>query len=846
MSNNPVFVGKTDFPLHASPSFFSGELGLWKTSDTLKNTPSFVVFDGPPYANGLPHLGHVLNKHLKDALARSHRLERNVSFRPGADCHGLPVELASLKENPQNPTYRLFAQSQVDGQRQVFMEQGWMMDWEKPWSTMDYDFEEHTLHSFQQMLENDHVFVAMSGTPWCGQCGSTLSLAEQEDNNHKGSQYLVPFFLDDDTCLLVWTTTAWSVPFHRALLVHPNTTYQAFLYQGKTCFVSSDTFDKWKEELQAEALDHRVLGSTFAGRGYQHGFGRGQVVADEEVLPEAGTGVLHCVPGLSELDTRLGEKNNWDLCSALDEQGVVVHSPCQHQVGRVFWDKEALTQVEKDVQCVWKKDYAQSVPHCWRHKTPVFYRPSRQVYLDLSRVAKTVENFVESTCFVPEASKSRMKSFLKGREKWCVSRQRKWGVPLALLVNEQGELLKQESLEFMNKARQVLLLGGVEQWRKQQMQFVPKGASLVDDVLDVWFDSGCVPSFLKSQGVACEGSDQHRGWFQSCMWVNALLGREQPFSMVLTHGFVVNSKGEKFAKSQGGGKGQSKEPWDKQNTDVVRLWALSGGMGSDKRWDDDTLSQAKQRLHKFRNTLRFLLANMPKSMPVSYSMDPDDAYFVWKTQQEVYTNMLLVQQGQFHEGMTNMQEWLDTLSKVAFQGWKDRLYCSYEGTKERASVEQAVWEVFSSVMVFVAVCCPRLFDEAKNKASHVYQADVCLDWYKLKTQAQVEHPQWLFMDEVLEKRWKVNLLVSQNQAEKTKNSLCLKTTLGYPLLSLRRLADYWDVGEVEVVEHSTMDADGFEFSQSRHEVCPRCRRPSLKTLTDHWCDTCEERRKEGE
>lgn len=824
---NPVFVGKTAFPLHAKTNHFLGALPV----PFMAQKSPVTVFDGPPYANGLPHLGHMLNKHLKDTLARSLSLNHFVHFRPGSDCHGLPVELASLKENPDNPLYRSFARRQLQKQQEVFKEQGFMMQWDNPWSTMDFSFEAHTLACFQTMLEKDHVKVNMQGTPWCGLCGSTLAQAEQEDMEHKSSQYLVSFRLQDGTHMLVWTTTLWSVPFHQHLLLHPSSTFKAMMYQNNTYWVSADTFDHWLHTLNATDLEQTVKAQELQGVSYTHAFGCGTVKLEEHVLPFAGTGALHCVPGLSELDSMLGEKHNWELCLALNEQGVVTHSPCLEQVGHVFWSREVLSLLKQQLPVVWEDLYKQETPHCWRHKTPVFFRPSRQVYLDLSSVTDRVYSFVEETSFVPSSSKARMKSFLKDRTLWCVSRQRKWGVPLCLLVDQYGNLLKEESLHLMEKAKAYLSEGGVEHWRAVQHDFVPEGTTLVDDVLDVWFDSGCVPSFLGTDGVACEGSDQHRGWFQSCMWVNALLGKDKPFSMVLTHGFVVDHKGEKLAKS----KGEKQKSWREENTDVVRLWALGGAVGTDRKWDKDTVDQAKQRLHKYRNSVRFLLANMPQN-PLSEDcvLDPDDAYFVWQTQYHVHECVMLMQQGAFHDALTKMEQFLDVLSKVAFHGWKDRLYCAYPNTPSRQSVEKAVYDVYSSLMVFVSVVCPRLFNEAQTCGPFL---DVEQKWQRVQDNGQTQQDDLLWMQDVVLQKERVNDLVLQHHFPKNVSCLVVPHNFG---MDLRRLADYWDVGEVCVEEGVEM-----HVKECSHTVCLRCRRPGTFVMQQEWCDTCEERQQEA-
>lgn len=847
-----VNVGQTDYPLRPNATSrgpLSHDSATPPSLRTAPNdTPGFRLLDGPPYANGVPHLGHVLNKHLKDAVARAaHATGHTVEWRPGWDCHGLPLELAVERTGVDRSdrlgfvaAARTFATGQALGQAEVFHQQGWSADWSAPWRTHDPQMEAGTLRVLADLLDRGHVQTRFAAVPWCPRCQSTLSGAEQEPRALTSEAWLVPFTLEDGDQVLSWTTTPWTLPLHRALVVDPFATYVALTLGDERAWVSRDTAEHWAVLLGATRLPFERTGSELAGRAYRTPWTTGQVVADPRALSQAGTGVLHAVPGLAELDTALARDHDWTLVQHLSTDGRVLASPCAEQ-NQTFAGAQPSQEPVRAAYAgsPWCRVLPHQVehPHCWRHHVPLLTRASRQVFLVLDeQVRQRAAHMVDQLTFTPEAGRARLAAAMAARPDWCLSRQRTWGVPLALFLDRATGQPHASAATWMRRTAEAMETQGVEAWwRQPSSAWVQNEADLdtldrVDDVLDVWFDSGCVPQLVGAGDVVVEGTDQHRGWFQSCLWVAAALGAPLPFKRVATHGFVLGADGLKLSKSTGGdskgGRGPAvPPPWHQLPTDVVRLWALTGSEGHDKVWSQATVQAAQGAVARLRGVLRFLLANTlvsptlvdPKTLPVW------DRYW-WKATVDMADRALaLCAQARTGEALSQVMPFADTFSSVVLGAWKDRLYCAPPSSPERQALELALRGCLAAWGRLLSVLMPRAVADAQAWWPTAMEQDAVVPFVSPKETAQVE--------QVLAAR--EALLPTLEAMSQAKGGPTTRRVAASPLPTWpgQLLAAALGVGQVgDFVETLTPVplASGLHLlavGLSPDPVCARCRRP---------------------
>lgn len=838
MFTHSVTVGKTAYPLKSSVAH--GSLPFVGTP----SAPVFRLLDGPPYANGAPHLGHVLNKHLKDAVARAASTNHTVEWRPGWDCHGLPLELLVEKagfDRAQRATFveaaRMEASKHVLTQKGVFEQQGWGADWSNPYHTMDPKMEAGTLRVFAQLVRNNLVQTRFTSVPWCPYCQSTLSAAEHENETLEMDTLVVPFDFSDTECLLSWTTTPWTLPLHKALVVNPNASYTALEKDGRVAWVSTDTAQRWAKVLNAVVSARTCLGTDLEGRAYSTPWTTATVHASESVLDNAGTGVLHAVPGLSDLDTQLGEEFNWNVVQYLAPNGRVENSPFVEQNNSKAGPQSNALVAPHYENALWcaHVPYSTEHPHCWRHKTPLLTRMSRQVFLTLTdEVRERAHALVEQMQFTPESGRARLLAAMKNRPDWCLSRQRTWGVPLSVFVDKNTQQPHALAADWMEQVAQKMEQEGVNAWwNSQTSDWVGEqycnDVERVDDVLDVWFDSGCVPQLVGSADVVVEGTDQHRGWFQSCLWVAAALNAPLPFKRVVTHGFVVDKTGAKYSKSTGGDKSVGKCPtWQSLPTDVVRVWSLMGSDGSDKVWSMETVTLAQSVTARLRNTLRFLLANShTEALHVTQPHNAWDLYWVAKTQAMRDHVVKLCAQGKVGEAMSSLAPFAEQFSALAMNAWKDRLYCMPVSNPLRANMDEVVRACCHGFFKMLSVVTPRLADEAVA---------------------------------FLPPRPTTQFVCTSEQVREVENALALRSNLAShwekqysKLPAVQRslvwddapnwggqlVADALDVGQLtnttEELQH--LEVYGVWMGQTSDCVCPRCRRVQRVFVGD-VCQNC--------
>lgn len=734
----PVCVGKTDFPLKFSQAHPAGTLALRPPQEV----GTFRLLDGPPYANGPLHLGHVFNKSLKDLLVRAQAMQgRTVTWTPRWDCHGLPVELnveraGTSRHDPLNfvRAARDYAQSQLEGQRATFKTLGVCASWDQTTPTMAPDQQAATLRVLADLVERQALVMRHQPGPWCPVCRSTVAGAEQEPMAVKRTEAVVPFWLEEGGALLSWTTTPWTLPYHAGLVVNPEATYvQVALDAATRVWVSDLAWPQvhtWYPE--STLTDNTCLGQTLVGKTYHGPAGHVHaVVADRRVAAAAGTGVLHAVPAFDPFDADVGRTHQWPMVNAVAEDGTLTGPDAwgEHHGAKAGEKASVMTlaawEQAQTVDQNWRVFQTDlEVAGCWRHRVPVLTRPSRQAFLSLTpEVRLRAEGMVTQMSFSPTTAGGRLSTYMAQRPDWCVSRQRTWGVPMALFLDRVTGQPHFQAPAVMRRVADAVAKKGVEAWWETDHSVWLNGLAdeadveCVEDVLDVWFDSGALGVLAGQADAVVEGHDQLRGWFQACVWLAALMDAPAPFSHVVTHGFVVDDQGRKLSKSTGGDRGSKVPSWATLPSDVVRLWAAMGEVGADRPWSAATVTAAQAGYAKLRGTLRFALANVP---PSSWGTTKNTEGWSDLDQQDVLAALQVrtlaledLAHGHYEPAVRRVLQWADTgLSRHLYGRLKDRLYCAPAGSVAHQAAVEALKAAAGVLVDLLEVLTPQLVAEA--------------------------------------------------------------------------------------------------------------------------------------
>ncbi len=629
---------------------------LFFTSPT--NAMPFVLHDGPPYANGHLHVGHALNKILKDIIIRSARMSgRAVEFAPGWDCHGLPIELkvvaeaGSMKE--ENPIAfkekcREYALAWKTIQEAEFKELGVFAQWDKRYLTMDPEYQASILTSLATFTEKGYIERKGKTVPWCFSCQTVLAAAEIEHAERKDPSCYILFPLNSyqsvvadnrQLSLLVWTTTPWTIPLNRAVVLNPTAQYALVaLDDSRAVIVGAELVESLRPVLGENAhVLETIPSSVLVGLRVHHPLIDGltvPIIADEGVLTTDGTACLHSAPGCGPEDYVMGVKNNLEIYSPLSADGRYTADIVPQELsGMLITDGQwwVLKQLQERGTLLHKGSIKHAYPHCWRCRNGLMFRATDQWFCNLNQhdLVQRAQQSLHTVSFVPSWGKTRLDAFLAHRTEWCISRQRSWGVPIPALFNK---LTGQHFLtgSFIRAIAARVAIEGIEYWDRVTIAQLRADGLLPDalrevadeqirketDILDVWFDSGVShTAVIAARGgslpvdLYVEGSDQHRGWFQSSLLCSLIINDKPQTKSIITHGFVVDAHGHKMSKSRGNVV-DPKAVVQKYGADVLRLWVASVDYERDVAISESLLTQTAEVYRKIRNTCRFLLANL--------------------------------------------------------------------------------------------------------------------------------------------------------------------------------------------------------------------------------------------
>lgn len=621
----------------------------------------FILHDGPPYANGDIHIGHAVNKILKDIIVKSKTLsDFDSPYVPGWDCHGLPIELMVEKKVGKpgkkvtvaefREKCRAYAERQIDGQRTDFIRLGVLGDWQNPYKTMDFSSEANIIRALGKIAESGHLEKGFKPVHWCTDCGSALAEAEVEYQDKVSPAIDVKFEIKEHAAfadafgvnperlqqvkssVVIWTTTPWTIPANRAISLHPELSYELVevtLENGKENYViAADLVESCMHRYGI--TDFNVIG-TCAGAALEnlkvnHPLNPIQVplILGDHVTTESGTGCVHTAPAHGVDDFNVGKQYDIEVYNPVGGNGVFLESTPLFAGLHVFKANQPIIDAlaEKGALALQVK-YEHSYPHCWRHKSPIIFRATPQWFISMDKNGLRKQSIAQiaKTKWIPGWGEERIKSMVEGRPDWCISRQRTWGVPIALFVHEETGELHPQTAQIIEKVASAVEQKGIQAWWDMEAESLigadAQKYQKVTDTLDVWFDSGVTHYFVvdkrddipASADLYLEGSDQHRGWFMSSLMTSTAMHGHAPYKEVLTHGFTVDANGKKMSKSLGNVVAPQ-EVTNKLGADILRLWAGSTDYRGEMTVSDEILKRSADAYRRIRNTCRFLLANL--------------------------------------------------------------------------------------------------------------------------------------------------------------------------------------------------------------------------------------------
>ena len=743
----------TDFPMKANlANREGGFLKTWQDQDLyqqirhkFKGKPLFVLHDGPPYANGDIHIGHAVNKVLKDVIVKSKTLSGfDAPYVPGWDCHGLPIEHMVEKKKGKvghkitadefRAACRVYADKQIEKQKVDFKRLGILGDWDNPYLTKNFKYEADIVRSLGKIVKNGHLAKGYKPVHWCTECSSALAEAEVEYKD-KGSdtvdvafKVIGEFFkLDKPVSVVIWTTTPWTLPANEAVALNPELDY-ALVDLGEQYFIlAEDLLESALGRFGLKALsklDKVYKGSELEGIMLQHPFYDKQVpiILGDHVTTEAGTGAVHTAPAHGQDDYVVGLKYNLPVECPVDGRGVFVEST-EGVAGEFIFKANStiITLLQNKGTLVKHEPITHSYPHCWRHKTPVIFRATPQWFVSMTqkKLRDKVNEEILNVKWIPDWGQKRIELMVGNRPDWCISRQRYWGTPITLFINKNSGELHPETESLFEIVAKKIELEGIEAWFKLKVEdILGDDASEYEkttDTLDVWFDSGVSHyAVLKASehlsdvaDMYLEGSDQHRGWFQSSLLTSCAINGRAPYKQVLTHGFTVDQNGHKMSKSVGNVVPPQKVV-NSLGADILRLWIGSTDYSGEMTVSDEILNRSADSYRRIRNTMRFMLANMEGFDPSKDLVDIDhmlvlDKWIVSKTA-ELQKNVIReYDEYNFHFAMKAILNFCtNDLGGFYLDIIKDRQYTTQTDSLARRSAQSALFHISHAMVRWLA------------------------------------------------------------------------------------------------------------------------------------------------
>ena len=755
---------RTGFPMKANlanrePETLKAwqEMGLYRRlRQARQGAPRFVLHDGPPYANGEIHIGHTVNKVLKDIIVKARSMDgKDAPYVPGWDCHGLPIELqvekkvgkAGVKVDAKTfrQACRSYAAEQVAKQREGFIRLGVLGDWEQPYLTMDYRFEADIVRALGRLIANGHLHKGSKPVHWCTDCGSALAEAEVEYEDKTSPAIDVRFAVQEEQALLarcehpgehaghgpvsvvIWTTTPWTLPANHGVALNPDLEY-VVVQAGNERLVLAEAL--MKEAMGRYGIeDYRVvatcLGKDLEGLKLQHPFYAREVavILGDHVTTESGTGAVHTAPGHGQEDYAVGVRYGLPVDNPVGGDGVFLPGTEFFAGEHVFKANDHVIEVLKAKGALIHEEAVRhSYPHCWRHKTPIIFRATPQWFISMEQqgLRDAALAAIRDVAWMPEWGQARIEGMVKNRPDWCISRQRTWGVPITLFVHKASGKLHPRTAELIEAVAARIEASGIDAWFElDSAELLGDEASDYDkvgDTLDVWFDSGVTHACVLEQraelgGVPAdlylEGSDQHRGWFQSSLLTAVGMRGTAPYRAVLTHGFTVDAQGRKMSKSLGNVVAPQKVV-NSLGADILRLWVAATDYRGEISVSDEILKRTADAYRRLRNTARFLLANLNGFDPAQHTVPPKEMLELdrWAVERARRLHRQVVKAYESYE-FHQIYQRVHNFCVVDMGGFyldiiKDRQYTTQADSVARRSAQTAMYYIVETMVRWLA------------------------------------------------------------------------------------------------------------------------------------------------
>lgn len=904
---------QTSFPMKAKLSQKEPEIiKKWEKMNLYRKilkkregSPGFVLHDGPPYANGNIHLGTALNKILKDFIVKTKSMQGYRSpYLPGWDCHGLPIEIKvdqllgkkkrELSVIEIREECKKYALKYVDIQREQFKRLGIFGEWEKPYLTMDPEYESDVIRYLAAFFASGNVYKGKRPVHWCPHCQTALAEAEIEYKDRKSPSIYVKFPVVSDlskkfpalknknVSVLIWTTTPWTLPANLAIAFHPDYEYAAFQVDGETYISAKRLVPVLAEEL---GLKNTKILATFLGKEMdglkaRHPFIEREsvfVLADYVTLDQ-GTGCVHTAPGHGYEDYMTGLAYNLDIYTPVDSEGKFVPQVEKYGEMNVFDANSLITEdMKKDGSLLKEGEIVHSYPHCWRCKNPVIFRATAQWFISMEKndLKQRALDEIKKVRWIPSWGEERMVNMVSARPDWCISRQRSWGVPIpAFYCHDCGHILADDKIT--NRAADIFAKEGSNSWFiKKAEDFLPPGAECPkcgskkfnkeNNILDVWFESGASQNVLGKRAdlpwpsdLYIEGHDQYRGWFNSSLFVGVGARNASPYRTVIIHGFVLDEQGRGMSKSLGNFI-EPEEVIAQNGAEVLRLWVAMLNYKEDARFGQETMQRIIEAYRKIRNTWRFMLGNLSDFSPdkervPQEKMELLDRWILDKCSQVGNRILKAYEDYEYHTVFHAVYDFFTVeLSSFYLDVIKDRLYCSAKKSHLRRSAQTALFDLLKSTLVLAAPILPFTTEEAwetmppfeeKGESIHLGQFPSFKERY---------------VDDVLRHEWESLLaardkvlkeLEKAREAELIGNSLEAGVTLDVPPSHQELVKKYKDylpslfiVSAVNLQPQAGEEL-GVKVTRAPGEKCQRCWNYSEYVGKSgeypHFCRRCEE------
>ncbi|MBK2356038.1 isoleucine--tRNA ligase [Francisella hispaniensis] len=867
----------------------------------------FVLHDGPPYANGSIHVGHAVNKILKDIIIKSKTLSGyDAPFIPTWDCHGLPIELQvekkhgkagqSISEDDFRKECRKYAKKQVEIQKKDFKRLGVLGDWEQPYLTMNFDYEANMIRTLAKIIENGHLSKGFKPVHWCTDCGSALAEAEVEYADKVSPAIDVKFKIKDkdkltqafgldslnhDAFAIIWTTTPWTLPANQAIAVNNQLNYSLIKIEDFYIILAENLVEQTLKRYAIENAEiiATTTGNKLTGIIAEHPFYSRHVpiLHGDHVTDDSGTGLVHTAPTHGVDDFTLGKEHNLSMEIFVKGNGCYSENTKLFAGEFIFKANDRIIELLGEKKRLMNSDKIKhSYPHCWRHKAPLMFRATPQWFISMEKqgLRDKALQAIKETSWAPSWGQARIEGMVKDRPDWCISRQRTWGVPLPLFIHKETEELHPNTIEILHKVAEKIEKGGIEAWfNADDSEFITETDQYksVKDTLDVWFDSGsssmCILDIDKNLSYPAdlylEGSDQHRGWFQTSLLVAMSAKGSQPYKEVFTHGFVVDEHGRKMSKSLG----NVTSPQDIYNTlgaDILRLWTASTDYKSEMAVSDQILKRTADTYRRLRNTARFLLSNLDGFNPATDIIEFDklvklDQWAIAKTKEfqdkiiEAYDKYQTHTVAQLIHHFCSIEMGSFYLDII-----KDRQYTAKTDGHPRKSAQTAIYHIVHALVRWMAPILSFTADEIWEATPKTTDLPIQLcEWYtELKSfdkDAELDLEYWAKIQEI---RSEVNRVLEIKRNEDiVKASLEAKITIyadndNYKLLEklgneLRFLliSSKADLKAIEEKTSSSIAANiaglSIEITKIEEPKCERCwHRSSTVGENPHYEDIC--------